>query len=269
MSRLIPVLPRPGRRAFLALPASAALPVLCGCGPQHSLPEPTSAQLNAAQRTIEAAGSLQRTQRSQAQQVEMLRRVATRVIGAADPFCRDYLDGPCRFNVGLDTAPEANAYAAEGNVVAVTSGMMEIVQNDAELAAVVAHEVGHHLANHLQRAGTRTQLGGLVGALVGGYFGGDALAQTGARLGAGAARIAYSQAEESEADYLAAFIVSRAGYDLNQAGQIWVRLSQAAGGTEQPSILRTHPTGPQRLAAWQRTVAEIQAAGGNAQPRRV
>jgi predicted Zn-dependent protease len=62
--------------------------------------------------------------------------------------------------------------------------------------------------------------------------------------------------------------VNRAGYDLDQAGRIWVRLAQSAGRPEQPSLLRTHPTGPERLAAWQRTVAEIRAAGPNAAPRR-
>lgn len=133
---------------------------------------------------------------------------------------------------------------------------------------MIAHEFGHHLARHIERAGTRTQVGALAGALIGGYLGGSGLADVGAQLGGGAARLVYSQEEEREADYLAAFMVMRAGYDLDQAGRIWVRLAQSAGGSDQPSLLRTHPTGPERLAAWQRTVAEIEAAGPNAMPRR-
>lgn len=199
----------------------------------------------------------------------MLRRVATRVVQANAPICAEYDRQGCAFRVGLSTQTEPNAFATGTDVVGVTSGMLDLVENDAELAAVLAHEFGHHLAQHIQRAGTRTGLGALAGALLGAYLGGEGLAQAGAQLGGGAARLVYSQEEEREADYLAAFMVNRAGYDLGQAGGIWVRLAQASGRGDQPSLLRTHPTGPERLAAWQRTVAEIRATGRDAMPRRV
>lgn len=257
-----PVLPRRG----VLLLAGATL---CGCGARHALPEPGGAQVAAARQAVAAAGPLQRQERSEAEQIAMLRRVSERVASASDPLCRDYLATPCRFRIGLSRSDEINAFASGDNVVGVTSGMIAVVRSDAELAAVVGHEYGHHLARHIQRAGARTTAGALAGALLGAWLGGDQLAETGAQLGAGAARLVYSQQEEREADYLAAFMVARAGYDLDQAGQIWIRLAQAAGGREQPSLLRSHPTGPERLAAWQRTVAEIRAAGPNPTPRRV
>jgi predicted Zn-dependent protease len=198
----------------------------------------------------------------------MLRRVAQRVVDANGPMCQRYLDRGCAFRVGLAATDDINAFATDTNVVGVTAGMVNAVRDDAELAAVVAHEYAHHLARHIERAGTRTQLGSLAGALLGAYLGGDALADTGAQLGGGAARLVYSQEEEREADYLAAFMVHRAGYDLDEAGRIWVRLAQEAGGASQPGFLRTHPTGPERLAAWQRTVVEIRGAGADAMPRR-
>jgi predicted Zn-dependent protease len=241
---------------------------LCGCGAQHALPQPGSADVRAAQQAISAAGPLRRQARSDADMAAMLRRVAERVAAANDPLCRAYIGGGCSFRLALQRSPEINAFASGRNDVGVTAGMMEVVRNDAELAAVVAHEYGHHLAQHIQRAGARTQAGALAGAVLGAYLGGDSLARTGAQLGGGAARLVFSQEEEREADYLAAFMVRRAGYDLEQAGQIWVRLAQAAGGNEQPSLLRSHPTGPERLAAWQDTVAEIRSAGPNPLPRR-
>jgi predicted Zn-dependent protease len=255
------------RWRVLLLCGIAAAP-LAACGPQHALPNPGRSDLAAAQRTIAQAGPLDRENRSVDQQVAMLARVARRVEQASEPLCREYLGESCDFRVALARSDEVNAFASEGPTVTVTSGMMQVVDDDDELAAVVAHEIGHHLANHLQRAGARTQLGSLAGALIGAYFGGDALAQAGAQLGGGAARLAYSQAEESEADYLAAFMVHRAGYDLDKAGQIWIRLAQSAGGPERPSLLSTHPTGPQRLASWQQTVREIRSAPRDAMPRR-
>lgn len=256
-----PVLPR---RSLFALAGGAAL---CACGPQHAIPAVDAGGIAAAQRSIGAAAPLRRADRSREEEVAMLRRVASRVAGANEALCREYGRPGCAFRIGLSTAEEPNAFASDTNVVGVTSGMIDLVASDAELAAVVAHEFGHHLAQHVQRAGTRTQLGGLAGALLGAYLGGDALAQAGAQLGGGAARLAYSQAEEREADYLAAFLVARAGYDLDQAGGIWVRLAQLAGRSDRPGFLRTHPTGPERLAAWQRTVAEIEANPAAA-PRR-
>jgi predicted Zn-dependent protease len=252
-------------RRFVVIAGAATL---CGCGAQHALPAPPASQVAEARRAIAAAGPLVRQERSEADKTAMLGRVSARVARASEPLCRAYIQNSCAFRVGLQREAEINAFASGRDVVGVTSGMMEAVQNDAELAAVVAHEFGHHLARHIERAGTRTQVGALAGALIGAYFGGDALAQAGAQLGGGAARLVYSQDEEREADYLAAFMVNRAGYDLEQAGRIWIRLAQAAGGPEQPSLLRTHPTGPERLAAWQRTVAEIKAAGPEALPRR-
>lgn len=198
----------------------------------------------------------------------MLSRVARHVVAASGPMCQAYLAGPCDIRVALSTSEEVNAFASEGPAVTVTVDMIAVVENDAELAAVVAHEVGHHLANHLSRAGTRMRLGAVAGALIGGVLGGPLLSEAGGRLASGAARLAYSQEEEKEADYLAAFLVHGAGYDLEQAGQVWVRLAQSAGRSNRPGLLRSHPSGPERLASWQRTVAEIRAAPGTAAPRR-
>ncbi len=257
-----PTLPR--RRA-LALAGGA---LLCGCGPQLAVPAVSGAQLAAAQRSIESAEPLTAIPREREEEVAMLRRVALRLAGANEALCRQYGRQGCTFRIGLATTEAPNAFAGEGDVVGVTSGMLDLVANDAELAAVVAHEFGHHLASHPSRAGTRMRLGAVAGALVGGFLGGPLLSEAGGRLGGSAARLAYSQDEEREADYLAAFLVHRAGYDLDQAGRIWVRLAQVAGRSDRPSLLRTHPTGPERLAAWQRTVAEIEAAPGDAAPRR-
>lgn len=252
-------------RRFVVVAGAATL---CGCGAQHALPEPPAAQVNEARRAIASAGPLVREERSDAEKTAMLSRVATRVARASEPLCRAYVENACAFRIGLQRGSEINAFASGRDVVGVTSGMMEAVRNDAELAAVVAHEFGHHLARHIERAGTRTQAGALAGALLGAYLGGGAGAQAGAQLGGGAARLVYSQEEEREADYLAAFMVHRAGYDLEQAGRIWIRLAQAAGRPEEPSLLRSHPTGPERLAAWQRTVVEIRTAGPDPMPRR-
>jgi predicted Zn-dependent protease len=94
----------------------------------------------------------------------------------------------------------------------------------------------------------------------------SAWVERGGQLGAGLGRLVYSVEEEREADYLGAFLVARAGYDLDRAGEIWVRLTRAGGGAQTTTLLSTHPAGPDRLAAWRRTVDEIRGAP-NPMPR--
>ena len=42
-------------------------------------------------------------------------------------------------------------------------------------------------------------------------------------------RLAYSKADEREADYLSAYITARAGYNLEEASGIWVKLAGSGG----------------------------------------
>jgi predicted Zn-dependent protease len=82
------------------------------------------------------------------------------------------------------------------------------------------------------------------------------IGQGDAQLGAGAARLAYSKAEEREADYLGAYLVARAGYDLERAGQSLGALGPPRCGGPQRrrrrGPARTHPAEAERLAAWRR-----------------
>jgi predicted Zn-dependent protease len=260
------------------MPHRAALPILflglalLGCGATHSLPQPSTREVAAARSTIAGAPGISR----QAQPLPdaAVARVAQRIATAGAPLCREYLGGPCAFQVGIDPASEPNAYASGQNQVAVTRGMLSILENEDELAAVMGHEFAHHLANHIQRASARTQLGGLAGSLAGVLLGTQlgatdpsSWAEQGGQVGAGVGRLAYSVEEEREADYLGAFLVARAGYDLDRAGGIWVRLTKA-GGQDTTTLLSTHPAGPERLAAWKRTVEEIRGKP-DPLPRRV
>ena len=90
--------------------------------------------------------------------------------------------------------------------------------------------------------------------------------QSGAQLGAAIGRISYSKEQEREADYLAALILYRAGVDLDKARGILVTMARASGRKE-TGMLDTHPAGPERLAAWDKAVAEIRASNG-ALPKR-
>jgi len=100
---------------------------------------------------------------------------------------------------------EINAFALPGGYVFVNRGAIEAADNEAQLAAVMAHELSHVVMRH----GT-AQLS--KGSLIQGaaqIFGGNfrrkqrrALLSQGVALGAGGLLLRYSRSDETQADVL-------------------------------------------------------------------
>jgi predicted Zn-dependent protease len=212
--------------------------------------------------------------RSARDDAAVLAEVAGRLAAAAQPVCEAHLGRPCAFEVALAASDAPRAWAAGRGRITVTAGMLRQLDNADEVAALVGHEMGHHLAGHIVRQFARGTAAGIAaGALLGavvpfGGLAGWALGQGAAELGAGAARLAFSKEEEREADYLAAYLVARAGYDLDRAGWLWARLG---GGDEGHTVVAgpfdTHPAAAERLAAWRRAATEVRASA-DLMPRR-
>ena len=240
-----------------------------GCGPRAVPPAVSGAEVEAARRSIAGSPPPAVLPRMEAEEAAMVASVAARIAGAAEPVCVAKLKRACGVVVRFDPADAAaRASAGSGGRVTISAGMVRLTETEDELAAVIGHEFGHHLAGHLDRQRLRNATAGTVaGTVIGAVvpFGGLAalaVGQGAAELGAGAARLAYSKAEEREADYLGAFLVARAGYDLDRAEALWARLARpdaaARGGAA--ALLATHPAEAERLAAWRRAAAEIRAS---------
>jgi hypothetical protein len=76
---------------------------------------------------------------------------------------------------------------------------------------------------------------------------------------------AYSQEFESEADYLALYMLARAGFDINAAPDLWRRRAVQDPGSQVKSYLATHPSSPERAAAMTQTISEIEGKLGQRQ----
>ncbi|WP_165982537.1 M48 family metallopeptidase [Dankookia rubra] len=257
---------RPGGAAALVL---LALPSLAGCGPRFVPPAADPAGLAAARAAILATP----TAAGMAEAPEaMLAGVAGRLTRAAQPLCTADGGQGCILQVSLDPAATPRAAMTGGGGVTITLGMLRLLDSEDEVAAVLGHELGHHLANHLGRRRARglaagTVAGTLLGAVLPfGGLAGWALGEGAALAGSQGAQLAFSKDEEREADYLGAHLVARAGYDLDRAGLVWVRLTRG-GPQETAGLLDSHPAGPERLAAWRQAAAEIRRSP-DAMPRR-
>ena len=128
---------------------------------------------------------------------------------------------PGAFDVTLLNSPVNNAFAIPGGYVYVTRELMALMNDEAELAAVLGHEVAHVAARHSakrQSAATRnTILGALGQVLAGAVLGGDSavggLLQRGIGAGAQLATLGYSRGQETQSDDLGIAYLRRAGYD--------------------------------------------------------
>ena len=256
------------RNGSAALALLALAPV-AGCGPRFIPPAVDPAELDAARQAIietpPAAGMAGMPE-------AMLDGVSRRLTRAAQPLCTAYGSRDCTLQVTLDPSRAARASMTGQGRATITLGMLELLGSEDEVAAVLGHELGHHLANHLDRRRARglaagTAAGTLLAAVVPfGGLAGWALGEGAALAGSQGAQLAFSKAEEREADYLSAYLVARAGYDLERAGLVWVRLTRG-GPLETTGLLDSHPAGPERLAAWRQATAEIRLSP-NGMPQR-
>ena len=158
---------------------------------------------------------------------------------------------------------ELNAIACPTGLVYVTKGLMDAVESDAELEAVIAHEVTHVELRHGYRQFRSAQKVGFITAIVGGVMAAaveskvksagtrDLITQTVTILATLSAQIVlagYSREFESEADgYAAEYLMSGRGLaNADPLVRITAKLRYAgfASGTQfaqRPTGFDTHP----------------------------
>lgn len=263
-----------------AIVALAASLVSACSGAVHKLPSIDSSSLNLAQTEVQSgAGAPQRHAVSDDEVQAIVASSLRKIRPSATQVCREMAVGVCewRFSIGRDRS--MNAGAGPNGSIVINRGIMEYADNEEEVALVIAHETGHQSANHLVTQQRNKLIGAAIGAVLLGAAGAIAASRSpyqasitrsavdsGAQIGAAIGGISYSKEQEREADYLAAVILYRAGLDLDKARGFLVKMAKASGRTD-TGMLDTHPAGPERLAAWDKAVAEVRASTG-ALPKR-
>ncbi len=129
----------------------------------------------------------------------------------------------CTFT--LVNSDVVNAFAVPGCYIYVTRGLMGIVNSEAELASILAHEVGHIVGTHGRRQQQRSVLRELGVIAVGVLTGSERLTRLAGRA-AEYFTLRYSRAQEYEADDLGIRYLVRAGYDPYAARDMLDSLEQ-------------------------------------------
>jgi predicted Zn-dependent protease len=155
------------------------------------------------------------------------------------------------YKIRLSLNDTINAYA-DGENVTVHNGLIRFVENDDELAYVIAHEVAHNMLKHIQKKSGNILLGSILDLLIAGAFGVNTQGTFGQMTGK-----MYSQEFEAEADYAGVYLAALAGYDVSKGANFERKIAIEHPGNIEKSYAATHPSTPERFLAIERTVKEI------------
>jgi peptidase M48-like protein len=167
---------------------------------------------------------------------------------------------PFEFHCVNDKA--INAFALPGGYVFINRGAIEVADNEAQLAGVMAHELSHVALRHGTNQATKAQAAegflGIAGGIFGGSTGGALLTQLGA-FAAGGVLLRYSRSAESQADIMGTQVLYDSGYDPRAMAQFFEKLEAETKGKNPPEFFSDHPNPEHRI---ERVDEEIEKLGG-------
>ncbi len=139
-----------------------------------------------------------------------------------------------------------------GGKIVFYTGILPVAENETAVAAIMGHEVAHALANHGQQrmsAGMLQQIGAVAGNIAikddrdrqmfNQYYG------IGTTIGG---MLPFSRSHETEADRIGLYLTAMAGYNPDEAAELWKRMAARSGGQAPPEFLSTHPSNQTRIS---------------------
>tara|TARA_R110002126_G_scaffold97190_8_gene226726 strand:+ start:353 stop:1153 length:801 start_codon:yes stop_codon:yes gene_type:complete len=148
---------------------------------------------------------------------------------------------------------QVNAFALPGGKIGVYTGLLNVAENQEQLAAVIGHEIAHVIASHSNERLSTNQF--LQQALALGDAGTKAYGvryqqELMAALGVSSqlfVTLPFSRTHESEADIIGLDLMAKAGFEPRQAVNLWQNMA-AANNNNTPQFLSSHPLPENRIA---------------------
>lgn len=189
---------------------------------------------------------------------EMITRVGERIAAASERWLdangyKGYLkDYKWEYNLVEDKA--VNAWCMPGGKIVFYTGILPIAENETAIAAIMGHEIAHALANHGQQrmsSGVLQQIGAVgIGVATSGKST-EAQQAWMTAYGVGSTvgvMLPFSRSHESQADEIGIKLMAIAGYNPEEAVELWKRMKAKSGGQAPPEILSTHPSNDSRIS---------------------
>ena len=189
-------------------------------------------------------------------EAKMITRVGQRISSAAERwlnangyagYLKDY-----RWEYKLVKDSTVNAWCMPGGKIVFYTGILPIAQSETGVAVVMGHEVAHALADHGAQRMSASTLQAL-GAVAGNVAINDPEARNTFNMAYGVGStvgvmLPFSRSHETEADRIGLQIMAIAGYNPEEAPELWRRMKANAGGQTPPEFLSTHPSSDTRIS---------------------
>jgi predicted Zn-dependent protease len=187
---------------------------------------------------------------------EMITRVGERIAVAAERWLsangyQGYLDD-YKWEYKLIESEQVNAWCMPGGKIAFYTGILPIAENETGIAAIMGHEVAHALANHGQQrmSAAYIQQGLAVAGNIALANDQQALSIFNQSYGVVSnvgGMLPFSRSHETEADKIGVYLMAIAGYNPDEAANLWERMKAKSGGQAPPEFMSTHPSNDSRI----------------------
>ena len=189
--------------------------------------------------------------------VERLDKIAGKIISVSDrKDINYYVHAIHAKEEEKEEGADVNAFALPGGYIYVFDGLIDFLDNDDQLACVIAHEVGHIVAKHgikkLQASMGYTLLS------IAAISSGDAELAQGTNYALLNILMGYSREDELLADKLGARYAKSAGYDPKEMISFLekIREKDKEGPIRRKIVYRTHPYASDRIVAVKNELGE-------------
>jgi predicted Zn-dependent protease len=158
-------------------------------------------------------------------------------------------DLPYEFSVINSSVP--NAWALPGGKIAINRGLLTMLDDEAQLAAVLGHEIVHVTARHGAQGMSNNillQAGATIAGIAAGEMGD--LAASGVMAGGGMIVAKYGRNQELEADFYGTEYISQAGYNPIASAELQAKLMALSMKGEQDflsTLFASHPPSKERM----------------------
>jgi len=167
---------------------------------------------------------------------------------------------------------EPNAWALPGGKIAINRGLLVLLEDEAQLAAVLGHEVVHAAAEHSASQMRTAQIVG-IGILVAGVAATQMEGENAALLGLGAAvggkmfQARYGRNQELQADDYGINYMVAAGYNPQAAVELQQKFVELSAGRQSDllsNLFASHPPSQERVNKNRAKAASLPSGKRNA-----
>ena len=163
-----------------------------------------------------------------------------------------------KFRIRIMKNPYSNAFAYPNGVIYIHTGMLARIENEAQLATLLAHEMTHITHRHTLSGSRNLKSKSIYIAAVG-------------NLGVSASINGYSRKCENEADTEGFQLIVKAGYSPDEATKIFSHIKDelTEENINEPFAYGTHPHLQERITNYKQLIAGLADKHGRATNERI